>query len=144
MRLGYIFFLGVFVNLLLASIFPSLLLPESTAQSLIGDDVYLYNFNNASFGTNNQQAVGSLYNTLQNDSAGTELLATSQQESNFLESISFFDGLFDALTKGATYLSLIFPFSTLLFLLPGALGIMFGGLYVAVLIYAIIRFIRGA
>lgn len=144
MRLGFIFFLGVFVNLLLATIFPYQLLPEDTANRLMGEDTYLYNYDGISFGTNSEDSISDLYSTLENDGAGTELLATSQQESNFLESISFFDGLFDALSKAATYISLIFPFSTILFLLPGAFGVMFGGLYMVVLIYAIIRFIRGA
>jgi len=144
MRLGFIFFLGIFVNLLLASVFPTVLLPEDTATRLIGEDDYEYNYTEISFGSDSEQSATDLYNTLQNDSAGTDLLQTSQQESNFLESISFFDGLFDALRKIGSYVSLLFPFATVLFLLPGALGLIFGGLYMAVLVYAIIRFIRGA
>jgi hypothetical protein len=144
MRLGFIFFLGVFVNLLLASIFPTVLLPADTANSLIGTDTYLYNVEGSPFGSNQKTSTSGLVTTLQDESSSTELLQTNQQESNFIESISFFDGLFDSLAKAGKYLSLIIPFASVLFLLPGALGLILGGLYSAVLFYAIIRFIRGA
>lgn len=145
MRLGFIFFIGVFTNLMLAGIFPHQLLPADDAASLVGDDVYNYDLgNNIYFGTNEKNATTELYQTLQDKEQTGTLLATSQQESNFLESISFFDGLFDGLSKIATYISLIIPFSTVLFLLPGALGLVLGGLYSAISVYGIIRFIRGA
>ena len=145
MRLGFIFFIGIFTNLMLAGIFPYQLLPETDANNLVGDDVYNYDLGNSGyFGTDEKTATTELYTTLQDNSATGDLLATSQQESNVLETISFFDGLFDGLSKIATYVSLIIPFSTVLFLLPGALGLVLGGLYTAVSIYGIIRFIRGA
>jgi hypothetical protein len=132
------------MNLMLASIFPYQLLPVDDAANLVGDDVYNYDLDqNGYFNTDEKQASSKLYSTLNDPVATGDLLATSQQESNVLESVSFFDGLFDALRKISIYISLIIPFSTVLFLLPGALGVVIGGLYMGITVYAIARFIRG-
>jgi len=145
MRLEFILFVGIFTNLLLASIFPYQLLPETTAAALIGDDTYGYDLNNNGyFGTKQKKDASSLYNAVSNESAVNTLTQASTTEVSFLDSISnFFDGLFDALTKAAVYISLIIPFATVLFLLPGALGLVFGGIYMTMVIIAIVRFIRG-
>lgn len=144
MRLGFIFFIGVFANLMLAGIFPYQLLPNDDAANLVGDDVYNYDLGGSGyFGSDEKTATSDLYSNLQDTSSTGDLLATSQQESNILESVSFFDGLFDGLSKIGTYLSLLIPFSTVLFLLPGGLGLVLGGLYSAITIFGIIRFIRG-
>lgn len=64
--------------------------------------------------------------------------------SGILEGVSsFFDGLLDGLTKAQTLISFIIPFATLFVLLPGALGLVLGTLYMGGFAYAIIRFIRG-
>ena len=130
---------------MLASIFPYQLLPTDDAAALVGDDVINYDLSGSGyFGTDEKSSTTSLYNTLQDNSKTGDLLATNQQESNILESVSFFDGLFDALSKLGTYISLIIPFSTVLFLLPGALGLVLGGAYSVVVVYGVVRLIRGA
>jgi hypothetical protein len=145
MKLGFILFIGVFTNLLLASIFPYQLLPADDAALMVGGDIYGYDFSGSDyFGENQQGAVQSTMNELQSEESTAGLLATSQKESGILESVSFFDGLFDALAKAGTYIALVIPFSSVLFVLPGALGLILGGIYSLVTIYAIIRFIRGA
>ena len=145
MKLGFILFIGVFTNLLLASIFPYQLLPADDAAELIGGDTYGYDFSGSDyFGENQKTATSNTVSELENQEGAAGLLATSQSESSILESVSFFDGLFDALKKAGTYVALIIPFSSVLFVLPGAIGLVFGGIYSVVVIYAIVRFIRGA
>jgi len=144
MRLGFIFFIGVFTNLILASIFPYQMLPVDTANTLAGNDSYAYDFENSEFLTTNvKSSSNDLYTTIDDEEGTADLLATNQQESNFIESVSFFDGLTDALSKIGKYISLILPFGAVLLLLPGAIGIVFGGIYTAVIVFAIVRFIRG-
>lgn len=145
MRLGFIFFIGLFSNLLLATIFPYQVLPESMAADLVGNDVYNYQQdNNDYFNSNLKDSTGQLYANVEDTTQTSNLLGTNQQESNFIESVSFFDGLTDALSKIGKYISLILPFSTVISLLPGAIGFIFGALYSGVIVYGIARFIRGA
>ncbi len=145
MRLEFILFVGIFTNLLLASIFPYQLLPTDTAAALVGDDTYGYDLtNNGYFGTKEKAQTTSLYNSVTDQESVNTLTQATTTEVSFLESISnFFDGLFDALGKAAIYISLIIPFATVLFLLPGAMGLVFGGIYMTMVIVAIVRFIRG-
>lgn len=144
MRLGFIFFIGIFANILLASIFPYQLLPESLASDLVGDDVYPYQFGDSEyFGGDTRDSSSTLYTTIQDDQETNELLSTNQQETNIIESVSFFDGLKDSLDKLTAYISLILPFGTVLGLLPGAIGLILKVIYIGVAIYAIGRFIRG-
>lgn len=144
MRLGFIFFIGIFANILLASIFPYQLLPPSMASDLVGDDVFPYQFGNSEyFGGDAQDASSTLYTTVQDNSRTSELLSTNQQETNVIESVSFFDGLKDALDKIGVYVALILPFGTILGLLPGAIGLIMKALYLGIVTYGIARFIRG-
>lgn len=144
MKLGFIFFIGIFANILLASIFPYQLLPGDVASDLVGDDVFPYQFGDSEYlGGDTKDSSSTLYTTMQDNSQTNNLLSTNQQETSIIESVSFFDGLKDALDKITTYISLILPFGTLLGLLPGAIGLILQILYTGVVVYAIGRFIRG-
>ena len=145
MRIEFIMFFGVIVNIFLAMTFPNALLPSDTASNLIGDDYYNYSTsNNGIFGSKQKSEVTSLVNTISDEEATNDLTQAQTTEVSFLDSISnFFDGLFDSLGKIAIYFSLLIPFSSVLFLLPGAIGFIFGGIYSIIVIIAIIRFIRG-
>lgn len=140
------FAVGIFVNMMLVSIFPYQFLSAEDASALIGADELGYNFDgNGYFTEKHSEAVGE-YQTLSQDEQLNELTDTEGGiVAGALEAISsFFDGLLDGITKIKQYLAFIIPFAAMFFLLPGAFGIIFGTMYSVLMAYSIIRWIRGA
>ena len=104
-----------------------------------------YNFNDNGIVTQEYIDGVSQYETISNTQ---QIESLSNTEGGLVSGIteaigSFFDGLLDGLQKLALYLSFIIPFSTILFALPGALGLILGTMYSVAMAMAIIRFIRG-
>lgn len=148
MKLEFFIILGVFCNLMLASIFPFQLLDTTTATALVGDQEINYDFSGSGFFDDNLKNTNSEFDSNMRNTEDTgDMLSTSNSTfTNVLTGgdFGFFDGIVDSLTKLKTLVSMIIPFASMFFLLPGALGLIIGSLYTAGLIFAIIRFIRGA
>ena len=143
MKLELLFFIGVFCNILLAMIFPYQLLPQSTAESLIESSEIGYTIDDNIFGSDAKTSTSDLYDELRDEKAIEGLTNAETTEVSILDSISnFFDGLFDGLAKIKTYFLLLLPFGAVLGLLPGAIGLMFQLLYMALAVFSIIMFIR--
>lgn len=143
MKIGALMIIGVFFNMMMLSIFPTVFLGENP--SILEGEELGYNFDdNGIITTEYNQAVGQ-YEVISNTEQLESLTSTEGGiVSGILEGVSsFFDGLLDGLSKLVLYLSFIIPFSTLLFALPGALGLVLGTLYSVLTAIAIIRFIRG-
>lgn len=148
MRLEFIVIVGIFFNLMLAGIFPYQLLDTTTANYLVGDQVMGYDFAGSSMFSSDLKNEVTQYGQDARDDTKTGDL-TSTTDSTFMNpafdnSISYFNGIVDAMKKLKSILSLIIPFASLFFLLPGIMGLVIGGTYTGALIFAIIRFIRGA
>ena len=62
MRLELIFFIGIFANLLLAMIFPNVLLPADDAANLIGNDTFNNHYNGDMFGASGTTSASDLIN----------------------------------------------------------------------------------
>lgn len=143
MKLGAIMIIGVFFNMMMLSVFPTLFLGEDT--SILEGDTLGYDFTGNGIITSEYVDGVSTYKSLGNTEQLESLTSTkSGIISGIIEGISsFFDGLLDGLKKVTLYVSFIIPFSTVFFALPGALGLIIGTLYSVTLAFSIIRFIRG-
>lgn len=135
--------IGVFFNMLMISVFPTLFLGDNP-EILEGDSLG-YDFNNNGIVTQEYVEGVQQYETITNTD---QLESLSSTEGGLVSGItealsSFFDGLLDGLKKLTLYLSFIIPFSTVLFALPGALGLIMGTMYSLAMAIAVIRFIRG-
>lgn len=143
MKIGAIMIIGVFFNMLMISVFPTLFLGDNP-EILEGDSLG-YDFNNNGIVTQEYVEGVQQYETITNTD---QLESLSSTEGGLVSGItealsSFFDGLLDGLKKLTLYLSFIIPFSTVLFALPGALGLIMGTMYSLAMAIAVIRFIRG-
>lgn len=143
MKLGAIMIIGVFFNMMMLSVFPTLFLGEDPA--ILEGDTLGYDFTGNGIITSEYVDGVSTYQSLGNTEQLEGLTSTEGGiVSGITEGIgSFFDGLLDGLQKLGLYLSFIIPFSTVFFALPGALGLIIGTLYSVMLAFSIIRFIRG-
>jgi len=148
MNLGYIMILGIFVNLMLGGIFPYQLLDEGTIAIVIGDQKIndYYKGSDSIFSDNSKDIVGSYTNELQNQETTTGIISTTNSTfTNILADtpVSYFDAIVDSMKKVKTIISMLIPFASMFFLIPGFIGYIMGSLYTSVLIYTILKYIRG-
>jgi len=144
MRLGFLLVTGIFFNIFMAVIFPFQLLDTQTAIGLMGSDTIGYDFSDNPYLSEDFTKYYNDYDASV-DKDKLDTISEQQSSSTVLSTIgNFFDGLTDALSKIKSALAFIIPFSTIFFLLPGALGLILGYLYTGVFVYAVVRFIRGA
>lgn len=136
--------IGVFFNMLMISVFPTLFLGENP--DILEGDVLGYDFDDN--GIVNQEYKDGVA-TYESITDTQQLESLSNSEGGVVSGVTdaiggFFDGLLDGLKKLTLYLSFIIPFSTVLFALPGAMGLVMGTMYSLAIAIAVIRFIRGA
>ena len=143
MNLGYFTIIGIFCNMMLFAIFPYAF-TTGTPDILEGDTLAMTFEDSEYFNSKYVEGVNT-YTDIQDEIPIKNIQSTETGlVSGSLEGVSsFFDGLLDGLTKAQTLISFIIPFATLFVLLPGALGLVLGTLYMGGFAYAIIRFIRG-
>jgi len=143
MKLEYIVLTGVFFNIMMSLIFPTVLMPDEVQESLNVSQVE-YDFSGQSILTNdNKDNIDNIYQTVSNEEELKALANAQASQTTIIGQIaSFFDSALDAIKKASQYFSFIIPFSKILFLLPGALGFFVGTMYSVVIAIAIIRLIR--
>lgn len=143
MKIGAIMIIGVFFNMMMLSVFPTLFLGENP--NMLEGDTLGYDFKDNGIITQEYIDGVGQYEVITNTEQLESLTDTQGGiVSGITEAVgSFFDGLLDGLQKLSVYLSFVIPFSTVFFALPSSLGLIIGTLYSTVLGIAIIRFIRG-
>lgn len=138
------FAIGIFVNMMLVSIFPYQYLDQTEANLLISEGELQYNMDNNPYLSEKQSEAAAQYRDITNDDEMNKLTDTDGDiVSGAIDAISsFFDGALDAITKIKKYIAFIIPFSSMFFLLPGAFGLIMGTMYSMMFAFAIIRWIR--
>ena len=148
MNLGYIMVLGIFFNLMLGGIFPYQLLDDSTINQVIGEQKIsdYYKDSSGIFDSKTKEITGEYTSSLTNQDTTSGIISTTNSTfTNILADtpVSYFDAIVDSMKKIKTIISMLIPFASMFFLLPGFIGYIMGSIYTSVLIFATLKFIRG-
>lgn len=144
MKFEYFALIGLVSNLLMAMLLPTIIMPIELQNTLGIESNSEYNQNSGIISQDQKENVGNTYNVVNNQESQEELFNADGSRSEGLGGTlsSFIDSIGYGLNKITSYASLLIPFGTLLFNLPGVLGYFVGVVWSFMFILTTINWVR--